>query len=226
MKTYVMGDLHGCCDEFERLLSKMKPNLQNDRLILLGDYLDRGRKSYELIQALLRMQADYGSEKVVLLRGNHEQMALDYFSKRDSSYLYNGGQATIRSFHSHNDPLENYLKVFQQMPVYIEDEHYLYVHAGVRPGVALEEQSEGDMLWIREEFYEYPNTLGKTVIFGHTPTIYLAQVSRPVRLHNNIALDTGCVYDGWLSALEISEGTVMRIYQVQGNRSIAYPMAI
>ncbi|KLU64831.1 Bis(5'-nucleosyl)-tetraphosphatase, symmetrical [Desulfosporosinus acididurans] len=140
MKIYVIGDLHGCYDEFQRLLSKMEPNLQKDRLILLGDYL--------------------------------------------------------------------------------------FVHAGVRPGVALEKQSEGDMLWIREEFYKYPNTLGKTVVFGHTPTVYLTQESRPVRLHNNIALDTGCVYDGWLSALEISEGTVTRIYQVQGNRSFAYPMAI
>ena len=87
MKTYVIGDTHGCLDEFERLLAKIKPNLDEDRLIMLGDYIDRGSKSYEMVQTLLKMQADYGREKVVLLRGNHEQMAIDYYSKGDKSYL-------------------------------------------------------------------------------------------------------------------------------------------
>lgn len=226
MKTFVIGDTHGCFNEYERLLEKIKPNLNKDRLILLGDYIDRGNKSYELVQALMKMQADYGSEKVVLLRGNHEQMAIDYYAKGDNCYLYNGGESTIRSFEQNNDYLENYLEVFRQMPIYIEDEHYVFVHAGVKPGLGLAVQNEQDMLWIREEFFNYPNTLGKTVIFGHTPTTYFRNECRPVKIYNNIALDTGCVYGGRLSALEISDGLVKKIHQTKGSQSYEYQIAI
>lgn len=226
MKTYVIGDIHGCFDEFQQLLDKIQPDLATERLILLGDYIDRGNKSYEMVRTLMSLQAKYGREKIVLLRGNHEQMAIDYYGEGDASYLYNGGDLTMRSFQQHRDSLENYLDFFRQMPVYLEDEQYIYVHGGLRPGIQLVQQKEQDMLWIREEFLRSPNTTGKTVIFGHTPTTYFTDQYLPFRINNNIALDTGCVFGGRLSALEIDHGSIRKIYQAQHKRTYEYEMAI
>ncbi len=214
MRKFVIGDTHGCYDEFCSLMDSIDPDLTKDKLIMLGDYIDRGGKSYELITHIKDLREKYGEEHVVLLRGNHEQMAIDFYACKSTSYLYNGCKPTFLSFARNGDSLENYLSFFESLPLYHEDDHFIYVHAGVKHGISLKEQRDHDLLWIREDFYERSSSLGKTVIFGHTPTIYIAGRYYPVKLKNKIALDTACVYGGKLSALEILNDKVLNIHQV------------
>lgn len=214
MKTLVIGDTHGCLDELQILLDSAAPNLTNDRLILLGDYIDRGPKSYELLEYLQVLQNTYGRNRVVMLRGNHEQMAIDYMNKYDSNWFWNGGKGTVRSFSNKQSNINDVVKIFESLPLSFTDNHFIYVHAGLRPGINLKDQRASDMLWIREEFYQSSFDFGKTVIFGHTPTSYINGKYYPVVMRNKIALDTACVYGGFLSALEIEEGYITRTYQV------------
>lgn len=213
LKTFVIGDTHGCCKTFKDLLKKANPNLEKDKLIILGDYIDRGDESWEMLKVLRLLQERFGKEHVVLLRGNHEQMAIDFILKEDSNYLYNGGKKTIESLVQNGEELDNYLEFFMGLPLFYEDEQFIFVHGGIRPGVNIASQNENDLLWMREEFYCQPNETGKTVVFGHTPTNFINGGYKPLKVHNNIAVDTGCVYGGCLSALEIHEGKIIRIYQ-------------
>lgn len=114
----------------------------------------------------------YGIDHVVLLRGNHEQMAIDNIHKGYRGN-FNGYDATIRYFIKNGDTIENYLEFFKSLPLYHEDENFIYVHGGIRPRVDMTHQVENDLLWIREEFFQSSITFEKPVIFGHTPTEYL-----------------------------------------------------
>jgi len=197
-------------------MDKITPDLAHDRLIMLGDYIDRGYQSYEMIRDIRALQEQYGNHHVILLRGNHEQMAIDYCKYGDWNYLINGGNTTIKSLRLHHDCLENHIEFFQELPLYYEDDYFIYVHAGMKPGISLSRQSEFDLLWIREEFYDQQYTAEKNIIFGHTPTFYIADNRfHPLTIHNKIALDTGCVYGGYLSALEIVDNRIAAIHQAK-----------
>ncbi|CAA7603212.1 phosphoprotein phosphatase [Acididesulfobacillus acetoxydans] len=219
MKTFVIGDTHGCFGEFEDLMTKLGPNLKSDKLIMLGDYIDRGPQSWEMLQEIIHLHETYGESHVILLRGNHEQMAIDFLLSQENSFLFNGGNETLTSLKRHNGSLEHYLDFFTNMALYHEDEDFIYVHGGIEPGVSMPNQKQEVMLWIRDEFYGYPNTTGKTVIFGHTPTLFINNGHTPIRMHNNYALDTGCVYGGCLSALEIDQGQISHVYQIESKRA-------
>ncbi len=214
MRTLVVGDTHGCLDELQTLLNEAALDLSQDRLVLLGDYIDRGPKSYELLQYLRTLQNVHGKYKVILLRGNHEQMAIEYLEKDNANWQYNGNGMTLRNFADKQANIKEAVNFFKTLPLFFADEHFIYVHAGLRPGIKLENQLADDLLWIREEFYRSSFDFGKTVIFGHTPTQFINGKYSPLMLSNKIALDTACVYGGVLSALEINEGRITRIYQV------------
>lgn len=212
-KTFVIGDVHGCSSELDFLLCSIKPNLKKDRLVMLGDYIDRGPDSCGTVHRLMRLQKVFGKEHVVLLRGNHEQMAIDYYRNGSSSFLWNGGTETLKSFARNNEDLEEYIDFFEELPLYFEDEHFIYVHGGIRPGAALSEQTESDLLWLREEFIFSPERIFKPVIFGHTPTRWINGTWEPFISEDRIGVDTGCVYGGCLSAIELQEGKVVSIYK-------------
>jgi serine/threonine protein phosphatase 1 len=86
MKTFVIGNVHGCCEELNNLLGKIEPDLKRDRLVMLGDYIDRGPDSCGVLHTIVKLQQDFGKEHVVLLRGNHEQMAVDFFPRGDTVF--------------------------------------------------------------------------------------------------------------------------------------------
>lgn len=216
MKTLVIGDTHGCLEELQALLKKAKPDLNRERLVMLGDYIDRGPQSYELIQYLQKLQLNYGKEKVVLLRGNHEQMAIDHFEHADPNCWSNGFGETMNSFARHQADIKEAFRFFKSLPLYFEDEQFIYVHAGLRPGLELKKQPSHALLWSREEFISSTFDFGKTVIFGHTVTRSLTGNDVPVRRGNKVALDTACVYGGRLSALAIENGMITRLCQVPG----------
>jgi calcineurin-like phosphoesterase family protein len=222
-RMFVVGDIHGCAPELEALLHAL-PLEAGDTLAFVGDYIDRGHHSKDVVEMMIAVRArtDIGT---VFLRGNHEEMCLGYLGRPGrwgEAWRMNGGSATLESYGmlpnvpvaeaveripaAHLQFMENLL------PSYVAGRHLL-VHAGIRPGRSLADQDEEDLLWIREEFISRPHDLPQTVIFGHTP-----QRNVLVDLPYKIGIDTGCVYGGWLTALEPNEGL---LYQVAyGDRDV------
>ncbi|MGB5218297.1 MAG: metallophosphoesterase family protein [Smithella sp.] len=211
-KIFAIGDIHGCLEKLEELMEKMVIDRQRDTLVFIGDYIDRGKYSREVVDYLIRLQGEY--QNVICLRGNHEQMFMDYLDGvNEGLYLGNGGRATLESYGIlPSDDIEKrkakipeeHMKFFQSLLPYYETDHYIFVHAGLRPELPLRDQSIDDLLWIRFEFIENENDFGKTVVFGHTPMKNLL-INK-----NKIGIDTGAVYDGKLTCVELPE---IKIYQ-------------
>lgn len=212
MKKFVIGDIHGNYKELNELLRMINTDYQNDELIFLGDYIDRGPESYQVIQLLITLQKKYGKNHIILLRGNHEQMAINNINSGCID-RYNGYDATYRDFARNNDSIEKYLEFFKSLPLYYEDDNFIYVHGGIRPGISLNKQKDIDLLWIREEFYLSSIKFNKTIIFGHTPTVSINNKWDPYIKSDRIGIDTGLVFGGALTALEIEDGKINKIYQ-------------
>jgi len=217
MKKYVIGDIHGSYLELERLMTIINPDLHSEKIIFLGDYIDRGDDSYSVLQFLISLQKKYGNDHVVLLRGNHEQMAISNINKGYKG-SFNGYDTTLRDFLKNNDEIENYLSFFNSLPLYDEDENFIYVHGGIKPGISMKNQSSEDLLWIRDEFIYSPSNFSKRVIFGHTPTRHINGKLQPYIKNDRIGIDTGCVFGGCLTALEIdSDGKIIDTHMASRN---------
>ena len=208
-KFFAIGDIHGNLSHLELLMEKIKPalNPQRDTLVFLGDYIDRGPDSKGVVDFVLRLRTEL--PHVVCLKGNHEALFLDwYLNGRDYDlYLYNGGGATIRSYSREGELKipQGHLDFFTSLRLYYETEQYIFVHAGLRRGIPLQEQDPHDLVWIRDEFILSPHDFGKVVVFGHTPLqkVFVAP--------NKIGIDTGAVYGGALTCLELP---AQRFYSV------------
>ena len=215
-RAYIVGDIHGCVQELEVLVAGL-PLQTDDRLVFLGDYIDRGPGSREVVDLLLRLRAEQTCQ-LTFLKGNHEDMFLDFLGKNGhfgEGFLDNGGHMTLRSYRipygvSGREAAESlppeHLQFFQELEIFTVVEPVLCVHAGVNPLLPLVEQNAEEMLWIRQEFLTNPHLLPYTVVFGHTP-------HRAVRfdLPYKVGIDTGLVYGGKLSCLEVTE---KQLYQV------------
>lgn len=210
-RLFVIGDIHGCLDMLKRLMEKIGWQPEKDRLIFLGDYIDRGQNPKGVVDYILGLRKS--SSYVECLVGNHEAMFLDYLSGRDRElFLLNGGSKTIESY-SFNRTQEgeslipkDHMTFYQSLKPYIETQDYYIVHAGFRPGVEIEKQELEDMVWIREKFIHSNFDFGKRVIFGHTP------FREPLVMENKIGLDTGAVFGNKLTCLDLSE---MKFYSVE-----------
>lgn len=198
-RLLAIGDIHGCRDQLQGLLNQVAPTV-NDRLVFLGDYIDRGDDSPGVLDDLLALQRQL--PKTVFLKGNHEQMLLEYLAgDLGIGYLLNGGSATLQQYGrrgtprlppSHRDFLGNLQLSWRQ-------DGFLFVHAGLKPGVAIADQSENDLLWIRQEYLSHPDPCewGVVVVHGHTP-------QQEVTLEScRIGLDTGAVYGRRLSCCDV-----------------------
>jgi len=207
-----VGDIHGCVDELERLLDLVAPGEQ-DRLVFLGDYIDRGPASASVVEVLLEVEKHLPG--TVFLRGNHEDMLLDFLGLDGShgdSFLWNGGDRTVASYGIDvaRGPVlpgrvaaalpPEHLRFFRSaLHLWYRAGRFTFVHAGVRPGRPIAEQDRSDLLWIRDEFLRHDHGLPTTIVFGHTP-------QREVLLDvpRKIGLDTGAVYGGKLSCLDLT----------------------
>lgn len=209
---WAISDIHGM---YENLISLLKKIKDNDKIIFLGDYVDRGPDSKKVLDLLIVLSK---AGKHVFLKGNHDDMLVDYYRKThdydDGVWFYNGAITTIKSF---ENKVENeYVEFLERLPLFYEEKigryNYLFVHAGVNPGKPLSVQNRWDFLWIREEFLymetKYENYI---ILHGHTPTLYLNGSDKIImrKDKNNelisIDIDTGCVYGGKLTALGITE---------------------
>jgi len=182
-KIFIVGDLHGCLGMLKKLMDKLPWRPDSDRLILLGDYVDRGEDSCGVIEYILEIKRR--AERVDCLMGNHERILLDFVEGRDvSTFFLNGGTSTLNSYRLSRHGCENalipdeHIGFLRSLKPWVELDDYYVVHAGLRPGVELEDQNQEDLLWIRDSFIFSNHPFKKRVIFGHTP------FSRPLVMGN------------------------------------------
>jgi serine/threonine protein phosphatase 1 len=213
---YIIGDIHGSLEKLEKLYRRVSGRIRDsDIVIFLGDYIDRGKHSFEVVEFLRSV----ATENMFFLKGNHEEMLLDYIAGTvdHSLYMYNGGDATIKSYAGHCGKFsltEEHKEFFNGLILYYEGKDFIAVHAGLRPyNGNPANQADHDLLWIREPFYRADYRWDKTVIFGHTPTFYLhgrkGEVYRDEK-RNIIGIDTGAVYGGTLTCLVWPENTFIQ----------------
>jgi serine/threonine protein phosphatase 1 len=203
-KIFVIGDIHGCFDKLSALMDKIPINFKQDQLIFIGDYIDRGSSSLEVVDYLIDLKNRLPG--TIFLKGNHEDMLENYLDGSDRfTYLLNGGQRTLDAYLNRpNNPGEYpvppaHLKFFKSLYLYYQTVDYIFVHAGLRKNVSLESQETIDLLWIRDEFIFSDFDFGKRVIFGHTP------FKEPLVQTNKIGIDTGAVYGNRLTCLQLPE---------------------
>ena len=199
-----IGDIHGCLTQLTELMERVQPS-SADRIVFLGDYVDRGPASAGVIDYLIRFAATFPD--TVFLRGNHEQMFIDYLDGLDSAlFLINGGQQTLDSYRDYRMwPFPSAHRHFlDSLRHYFESDRHIFVHAGLRPEIPLAEQTDFDMLWIRDEFLESDFDWGKPVVYGHTP------LKEPLLGERRIGVDTGCVYGRRLTCCDVMS---LRIWQ-------------
>lgn len=209
-KVFVVGDIHGCLDMLSSLIDKIPWRPDKDRLIFLGDFIDRGDDSKGVVDYVLALKRC--SPHIRCLMGNHEPVLLDYLSGRAQGlFLSNGGLKTLESYlvgkSQKYETLvpDEHISFYRSLESFIELEDFYVVHAGFRPGVDVGEQTLHDMIWIREPFICSDYDFGKMVIFGHTP------FKEPLIMENKIGLDTGAIYGNRLTCLELPE---MRFHSV------------
>jgi serine/threonine protein phosphatase 1 len=196
-RLLAIGDIHGCLRQLETLLARVAPTEQ-DQVVFLGDYVDRGPESAGVIDYLIDFRRTFPA--TIFLRGNHEQMFAGYLAGQDPSvFLLNGGLKTLASYHNRGKwPIPQAHRDFLDSLVnYYQTGDFIFVHAGLRPGLTLAEQDEMDLLWIRQEFINSDFDWGKPVVFGHTP------LEKPRLTETRLGLDTGCVYGRQLTCCDV-----------------------
>lgn len=196
-RLFAIGDIHGCFDSLKELVENKIQLQKNDKLILLGDYIDRGDKSKEVVDFIIELQQT--GFDVIPLIGNHESMLLDAYEteKNISRWIQNGGEVTLKSFEigSLKDIESKYIMFFKDLKYYYSFEDYLFVHAGFNDNVVNPFIDYYSMLWNCKESYTNPLFENKTIIHGHKPImISKYEESVPSKL-NVINIDTGCVYN-------------------------------
>ncbi len=203
-RIYAIGDIHGCIDKLTELMEKIDIDFEHDLLIFIGDYIDRGPNSYEVVKYLINLKKEHPN--IIFLRGNHEDMLMQFLSGADRyTYLINGGQKTLESYleivtSSDIDPIPpDHFNFFNSLLNYYETDDYIFVHAGLRPGIPLASQKTEDLLWIREKFIFSNYDFDKKIIFGHTP--FLSPMVQP----NKIGIDTGAVYGRTLTCVRLPD---------------------
>ncbi|MCD6330395.1 MAG: serine/threonine protein phosphatase [Candidatus Cloacimonetes bacterium] len=213
-RLITVGDIHGQFDMLQELMGKIKPS-QNDFFVFIGDYIDRGAKSREVIDYLIDFSQKYNA---VFLKGNHEDMLLDLLGLDERAingayYERNGGEFTARSYGNADSTIEDleklipeeHLQFIKNTKIFFETEHYFFSHGGVMPGIPFAEQKREVMLWIRYQFIHYPTGLDKIVVFGHSP-------QRKVLIENDkIGIDTGAGYFNKLSAIDLFTKEIFQV---------------
>jgi serine/threonine protein phosphatase 1 len=234
MKTFVIGDIHGRGGQLHSLLD-MLPRESSDTLVFLGDLIDRGadvRGCVDHVMNLCHSDAD----KTICLRGNHEQMLLDFIDRKHTIWVEatGGGEQTFIQYtgkpwrlRTNDDfwaardaiaeamPPEQ-IDFFRHLPLYHEDDYALYVHAGLEDGKHPRDSSPHGLLWTRDQDF-YRNYHGKPCVFGHTPTAFLPLLGRLGRhgiylCNSAIGIDTGFSVHSPLTCLSLPDFTLYQAF--------------
>lgn len=230
--VWAIGDIHGEAPTLDILLNAL-PREAGDWTVFLGDYIDRGPDSAKVVRTALA-EYDAAPDHTVLLWGNHEDMAASHFLfEAPSHYIYdsydwfrNGGTIALESFGLSTPDLfiapcpEELDHLFLLLRTFFRGretkipglEPYIFVHAGILPGREPEDSKGETLVWVREEFLNSFDPSGRIVVHGHTPREEV--VVQP----DKIGIDTGAVYGGLLTALQLPE---RRVYQVDGEGNVS-----
>ena len=224
---FAIGDIHGCYKKLRSLLTACHKHCADHdiRFIAIGDYVDRGPDSKEVIDFLVRNQAD-PNRRFICLRGNHEEMLIRAAEKDRSdsdlmSWWSNGGEQTLESY-GVDDPSDlpaEHIAWMRRLPLQTGDQHRLFMHAGIMPGVAFSDQSAQDLLWIREPFLSSDEDHGALVVHGHTPT----RSRKPDLRANRLNIDTGACFGGPLTAAVFSDEDRGPLFFVEDSGKITMP---
>jgi diadenosine tetraphosphatase ApaH/serine/threonine PP2A family protein phosphatase len=217
---YAIGDIHGRLDLLERAITAIRRDVEQygpaALTVTLGDYIDRGPQSRGVLDRLIENPFP---TSYVALKGNHEALLEDFLADPATGphWRQQGGVETLQSYGIHLRGLmpadfaearnqlraalpASHLNFLRSLKTSLSRGKYFFCHAGVRPGVPLERQSEDDLLWIRDEFLNRHTDFGKIVVHGHTP------VPEPEVLPNRIGIDTGAFATGRLTCVVLSGG--------------------
>jgi serine/threonine protein phosphatase 1 len=232
--AYAIGDIHGRIDLLTGLLERIREDvatrslLERPLLLFLGDYVDRGPASREVVDRIMALRATY---TVVTLRGNHEDALLRFLDDPavGPDWVEHGGAQTLLSY-GVNPPQKldpapwaevrdrftealpaSHLAFFQGLEHYAVIGDYVFAHAGVRPAVPLEQQTTQDLMWIRKPFLEVDKAIDRVVVHGHTPT------EEPHMGRWRVGVDTGAYATGVLTAVRLL-GTDRTFLSTRPNR--------
>ncbi|MCP1183728.1 metallophosphoesterase [Paenibacillus sp. 1781tsa1] len=225
-RTIMISDIHGCIDPFNQLLHDIDYNPQNDQLILLGDYVDRGPNSKEVVNKVVKLVHEHHA---IALRGNHDQRLVDFINEGSSlikaKFIEHGGIQTLQSYYHIDDELSDemldlaretikmdyghHIDFLSKLPFYHEDEAHIYVHAGLNPDyLEWRKQPDHDFMYIKDKFIDHTFTnLHQKVVFGHTRTIDIHGTSDVWFGEDKIGIDGGCAYGMQLNALIHENGS-------------------
>lgn len=192
--TYAIGDVHGRHDLLVGALEWIDRHSGGEavNIVLLGDYIDRGPASRDVIETLIHAQSQ-AHHRFTCLMGNHEAMLLASLDNPLArlNWLDNGGDSTLESY---GDGIPGaHLEWMRSLPLRSEDQHHYFVHAGFNPSRSIDAQTPHDMLWIREPFLSVDFDFGKHVVHGHTPQ----RGALDLRRHRS-NLDAGAFWTGRL----------------------------
>ena len=209
-RLIAIGDIHGCYYTLKSLIDKLNINKETDILIFTGDYIDRGKYSYEVLEYLRKLQKEINC---ICLLGNHEDMTINALESNDKQlWKMNGGTKTITSYYRNNKLLKTHLNWLKSLPLYYETDKYIFCHAGL-PKTLLKDNSKNDMLWDIDWIFNKAEPNEKQVIFGHYQNEKVFKT-----INGNIGIDTGCWYGGKLSALVIENEVNFSIFDVEKDK--------
>jgi serine/threonine protein phosphatase 1 len=198
---YAIGDIHGMLSKLRAVIARCEKHAAGRpmTLVFLGDYIDRGPDSRGVLETIMKLRSERG-DRVVALKGNHEALTVEIFDglARPKLWLEQGGVETLRSYgvkSARNLPREH-IEWLRALPHYHDDGRRFFVHAGIDPDKPLAEQTERDLLWIRDRFLNDKRDHGRLVVHGHTPRTD----GEPDLRSNRLNLDTGAVFGGPLTA--------------------------
>ena len=209
-RIFAIGDIHGCYEQLKELIEHKIRIKKTDKVILLGDYIDRGNQSREVIDYIIELKKK-GFDLIALM-GNHESMLLDALDNDLflPEWIQNGGYATLLSFgiNSLKNLDQIYVHFFKELQFYYLIDKFLFVHAGFNDRISNPFDDKYHMIWSRREKYRNPVLRDKIIIHGHTPVPELICKQDIQDQNKVINIDTGCVYAdtegyGRLSAFEI-----------------------
>ena len=232
-KAFVVSDIHGCYDPFKKLLEYWD---QSMKLVILGDLIDRGGASKQVVQEVMKLKETY-KDQLVVLKGNHEDMFLRFLQnpvQMGDIYFFNGGRATVKDFigerfimhRSCNDLADlvqerakDEVNFIRSLPLYKEFGEVLFVHAGIDPNLPdWRDTSEECFVWTRD-MKNHNNNTGKVIVYGHTPTKMIhSDQSSDIWVSKDcsyINIDGGCAYGGQLNAIIVNaQGEIEQTFHV------------
>jgi len=227
MNIFAIGDIHGCLKQLislqKKILNSKNFNKDNDLFIYIGDYIDRGPNSKDVINQILKLQKD--NIKSIFLMGNHEQIMIDFLFNKINNleyWLQLGADQTFKSYDIEitefikdgfgdiiidklrnvflNKLNEEHIYFFKNLKLSYTARDYFFVHAGINPEKPLEKQDKMDLLWSRsDKFLDKNLKFEKIIVHGHTPE------NEIVNYPNRINIDTGCFFSGKLSCVHLND---------------------